>query len=85
VDINVPIGCGGVSVFPDDVVVGDCERVVVTPAEMAADIAEEATRMTRYESFVSERVREGLSIIGLYPPTDPENQIAFEDWKNGEE
>jgi regulator of RNase E activity RraA len=85
VDINVPIGCGGVPVFPDDVVVGDREGVVVIPAEMADDIADEATRMTKYERFASERVRQGKSIIGLYPPTDPRSLIEFEAWKDSQE
>lgn len=84
VDINVPIGCGGVPVFPDDVVVGDREGVVVIPAEMADEIADEATRMTKYERFASEKVRQGKSIIGLYPPTDPQSLMEFEAWKKDE-
>ena len=45
-DVNVPIGCGDVPVFPGDVIVGDGEGVVVTPAHLADDIAAEATSMT---------------------------------------
>ncbi|MEY3912390.1 MAG: hypothetical protein RL509_434, partial [Pseudomonadota bacterium] len=45
-DINVPIGCGDVAVFPGDVMVGDREGVVVIPAHLADEIAHEATEMT---------------------------------------
>lgn len=81
IDINVPIGCGGVPVFPGDIVVGDDEGVVIIPAEIADEIAEEATSMTLFESFVSERVHDGHTITGLYPPTDPATLPAFEAWK----
>jgi len=37
--------------------------------------------MTAFEDFVTERVLDGQSIIGLYPPTDPANRAAFEAWK----
>src|SRR3954463_7484433 len=45
-DINVPIGCGDVAVWPGDVVVGDGEGVIVIPAGVAPEVAEEATEMT---------------------------------------
>lgn len=83
VDINVPIGCGDVAVWPGDVIVGDGEGVVVIPAGIAADIAAEAVAMTLYEDFVLERVNAGQSILGLYPATEQANIDAFEAWKRG--
>ncbi|MGB7393672.1 MAG: ribonuclease activity regulator RraA [Pricia sp.] len=80
-DINVPIGCGDVAVFPGDVVLGDDDGVMIIPAHMADEVAEECLRMTAYEEFVMEKVKEGQSIIGLYPPTDPQNLKKFEVWK----
>lgn len=80
-EMNVPIGCGGVAVYPGDIVVGDDEGVVIIPAELADAVAKEAAAMTEFETFVAERVRAGQSIIGLYPPTDPANREAFERWK----
>ena len=80
-DINVPIGCGDAPVFPGDVMVGDAEGVVVIPAHMADEIAAEATEMTAFEDFVSEKVREGRSIVGLYPPTEETSRIDFETWR----
>ena len=81
IDINVPIGCGDTPVFPGDIVVGDAEGVVVIPAAIADEVATEAVEMTAFEDFVAERVLDGQSILGLYPPTDPANQQAFEAWR----
>ena len=61
----MPIGCGDVAVWPGDVVVGDGEGVVVIPAGIADEIAEEAVEMTAFEDFVTEKVLEGRSILGL--------------------
>lgn len=76
-DINVPIGCGGVPVYPGDIIVGDGEGVVVIPAHIANEIAEEAAAMTEFEDWVEEQVKTGRSTFGLYPPT-PETRAQFE-------
>ena len=62
-------------------VVGDGEGVVVIPAGIADEIADEALEMTAFEDFVTERVRAGQSILGLYPPTDERNRDAFAQWR----
>jgi regulator of RNase E activity RraA len=80
-DINVPIGCGDVPVWPGDVVVGDAEGVVVIPAGIADEIANEAFEMTAFEDFVSEEVLKGRSILGLYPPTDEQTLVDFAAWR----
>jgi len=80
-DINGPIGCGDVAVWPGDVVVGDAEGVVVIPAGIADEIAHEAVQMTAFEDFVTERVLEGRSILGLYPPTDERSREDFAAWR----
>ncbi len=80
-DINVPIGCGDVAVWPGDVVVGDGEGVIVIPAYLADQIATEATEMTAFEDFVTEKVLEGRSILGLYPPTDEQSRTDFAAWR----
>lgn len=84
-DINVPISCGDVAVFPGDVMVGDRDGVMVVPAHLADEIAEECTGMESYEDFVLEQVNAGTPIIGLYPPTKEENLAKYEEWrkKNG--
>ncbi|BFL61943.1 Demethylmenaquinone methyltransferase family [Roseomonas mucosa] len=81
IDINVPIGCGDAPVFPGDVVVGDNDGVIILPAALADEIAEEAVGMTAYEDFVTERVREGHTIIGLYPATNEKNLELFAEWR----
>ena len=81
IDINVPIGCGDVAVFPGDVVVGDDDGVMVIPAHLADEVAIETTNMTIFEDFVTEKVLEGRSIIGLYPPTAEQTLVDFEVWK----
>ena len=80
-DINVPIGCGDVAVWPGDVIVGDREGVIVIPAHLADEIADEAVEMTAFEDFVTEEVQKGRSIIGLYPPTDPQSKDDFAAWR----
>jgi regulator of RNase E activity RraA len=80
-DINVPIGCGDVAVFPGDVVVGDGEGVIVIPAAIADEVADEAVEMTAFEDFVTEKVMEGRSILGLYPPTDEQSRADFAAWR----
>ncbi len=80
-DINVPIGCGDAAVFPGDIIVGDDDGVIVIPAHLADELADEAINMTLYEDFVTERVLAGHSIVGLYPMTLESNKEAFELWK----
>jgi regulator of RNase E activity RraA len=81
IDINVPIGCGDAPVFPGDVIVGDGEGVVVIPAHLADEIADEAVEMTAFEDFVTEEVMKGRSILGLYPATDEQVLKDFAAWR----
>ena len=85
IELNGPIGCGDVAVFPGDVIVGDGEGVVVIPLHMVDDIAAEAFEMTAFEDFVTEQVQAGASVIGLYPPTAEKAKTDFIAWraKNG--
>ncbi|MEW5423307.1 ribonuclease activity regulator RraA [Amorphus sp. 3PC139-8] len=80
-DINVPIACGDAPVFPGDVMVGDGDGVMVIPAHLADEIADECTGMETFEDFVLEQVHAGAAIIGLYPCTKDENQAKFEEWR----
>lgn len=81
IDINLPIGCGDVAVFPGDIVVGDKEGVIVIPANIADEIGVEALEMTVFEDFVTEEVLGGRSIIGLYPPTEQQSKDDFAAWR----
>lgn len=81
IEMNVPIGCGDAPVFPGDILVGDADSVIVIPAHLADEIAAEAVEMTAYEDFAIERVRDGATIVGLYPATKEENLDLFKEWR----
>ncbi|WP_372003483.1 ribonuclease activity regulator RraA [Tistrella mobilis] len=81
IEIDGPIACGDVAVFPGDVLVGDADGVMVIPAHLADELAEESTAMESYEDFVLERVKAGAAIIGLYPATKQDSLDAYEIWR----
>jgi regulator of RNase E activity RraA len=80
VELNVPVGCSDVAIYPGDVVVGDAEGIVVIPNDLANRIAEEAWAQTQYDTFAAEAIAGGRSVIGLYPAT-PESQAEFNRWQ----
>ncbi len=79
VDVQVPIGCGGVPVYPNDIIVSDADGVVVIPRHMAAEVARDSFEQERLEKFVAMRVKQGHTIPGLYPPND-ENKALYQKW-----
>jgi regulator of RNase E activity RraA len=79
--INKPIGCGDAPVFPGDIVVGDDDSIIIIPAHLADEVADEAIEMTAYEDFALEQVQNGATIIGLYPATKEENLEKFAEWR----
>lgn len=81
VAINDAIACGGVPVFPGDIMVGDNEGVICIPAHLVDTVAEEAMEMTIFEDFVLEMVEAGASTFGLYPPTAPNTIEKFHKWR----
>ena len=81
IELNGPIGCGDVAVFPGDVIVGDQEGVIVIPLHLVDDIAHEATEMTAFEDFVTEQVKAGAAVIGLYPATSEKAQADYAAWR----
>ena len=79
-DLNVPVGCGGVPVYPGDVIVGDDEGVVVIPQHLADEVAEQSVEQEKMEAFILERVQGGAKLAGTYPPND-ETKAAFATWR----
>jgi regulator of RNase E activity RraA len=65
-----PIGCGGVAVFPNDVVVADGDGAVVIPAALVASAVPLAVEQEQLESWIIEEVRAGTPLPGLYPPDE---------------
>ncbi len=70
VDLNVPIGCAGVPIYPGDVLVGDIDGVVCIPRHLVDEVAHEAAEMESMEAFILRRVQDGLPLRGTYPPDE---------------
>ncbi len=79
-DMNVPIACAGVTVIPGDVIVGDAEGVIVVPAAVADEIAQDGLEQERKEEFLYTKIVGGASIVGTYPP-DETTLAEFAAWK----
>jgi regulator of RNase E activity RraA len=78
-DMNVPIACGGVAVYPGDIVFGDSEAVIIVPKHLAEEVAAEGAEMERRESFLIREIEAGRSIVGVYPP-DAATMARYADW-----
>jgi regulator of RNase E activity RraA len=63
-----PIGCGGVAVFPNDVIVSDDDGAVVIPQAMLEDVLATAPEQERFEAWVVREIERGEKLTGLYPP-----------------
>jgi regulator of RNase E activity RraA len=72
-----PIGCGGVAIYPDDVVVLDSDGAVLIPAKLVEEIVPLALEQERLEAWIMEEVEAGASLPGLYPP-NAENRARYE-------
>jgi regulator of RNase E activity RraA len=72
-----PIGCGGVAVFPDDVIVADDDGAVVIPAALVDDIAALALEQEALEAWIMQEVARGVPLLGLYPP-NAETRARYE-------
>ena len=75
-----PIGCGGVAVFPDDVVVVDDDGAVLIPAAYLDEMVATAPEQERLEGWIMEEVEMGAALPGLYPP-NAENKARYEKSK----
>ncbi len=72
-----PIGCGGVAVFPGDLIVSDADGSVVIPQDLINEVTATALEQERLESWIMAEVEGGAALPGLYPP-NPENQARYE-------
>lgn len=82
VDLNQPIACGDVAVFPGDIMVGDREGVVVIPRHLADEVARDAAEQEQLESWILNEVKAGKGIFGLYPPDD-DARARYQAWREG--
>ncbi len=76
VDWQAPIACGGVAVFPGDVVVVDDDGAVLIPAALLDDILSLAPEQERLENWIMQQVERGVALPGLYPP-NAENKARY--------
>ncbi|HWN36401.1 MAG TPA: ribonuclease activity regulator RraA [Pseudonocardia sp.] len=83
VDLQVPIGCAEVAVYPGDIMVGDRDGVVCVPRELVDEVAEAAAAQDRLEDFILARVDAGAPLRGTYPPD--EHTLADYRRKSGAE
>jgi regulator of RNase E activity RraA len=72
-----PIGCGGVAVFPDDIVVADEDGAVVVPAALFEDVLPAAIEQERFEAWIIKEVEKGAALPGLYP-ANAETRARYE-------
>jgi len=79
-----PIGCGGVAVFPNDVVVADDDGAVLIPQAMLDDVLADSVEQERLEGWIMSEVENGAALPGLYPP-NADNQARYQAWKQRRE
>ena len=72
-----PIACGGVAVFPDDLVLADGDGAVVIPAALVDEVLAEAVEQERIEARIMEEVGCGVALPGLYP-MNAETRVRYE-------
>lgn len=81
---NEPIGCGGVAIYPEDIIVADDDGAVVIPKDLLDFVAHEGAEHELYESWVFGEVDKGAKLPGLYPPND-ESKARYAEWRRRRE
>ena len=74
-----PVGCGGVAIFPDDIIMVDDDGAVVIPQKLLPEVVDAAFEQERMEEWIMTQVDQGASLPGLYPP-NAENKARYEEW-----
>jgi regulator of RNase E activity RraA len=74
-----PIGCGGVAVFPNDIVVVDADGAVLIPAALLDEVVAASVEQERLEGWIMSQVEAGMELPGLYPPNE-ENAARYKAW-----
>ena len=81
VDWQQPIGCGGVAIFPGDMIVADQDGAVVIPAAMVAEVTAQAIEQERLEGWIMTEIDRGVPLPGLYP-ANAETKARYDAWKS---
>ena len=78
------IACGGVAVFPNDVIVVDGDGAVLIPAALLDDVIAASVEQERLEGWIMSQVEQGAALPGLYPPNE-ENAARYQAWAQARE
>ena len=81
-DLQVPISCAGVAVYPGDVIHGDADSVSVIPAHLAAELADICEAQDQLEAYLALRIERGEALWGLYPPSEA-TRVQYREWVAG--
>jgi regulator of RNase E activity RraA len=81
VDWQRPIGCGGVAIFPGDMIVADQDGAVVIPAAMVEEVTALAVEQERLEGWIMTEIERGVPLPGLYP-ANAETKARYDAWKS---
>ena len=79
VELNQPIGCAGVAVYPGDILVGDGEGVVVIPQHLADEVADDAVAAVEYEAYAELQIARGRTIFEVFPATEASRR-EYDHW-----
>lgn len=79
-DTDITIACGGATVQPGDIIVGDADGVIVIPPSIAREVAEAAAEQEHLDAWIADRVAEGHPVDGLFPP-NAEWRQRYEQWR----
>jgi regulator of RNase E activity RraA len=83
VDWQKPIACGGVAIFPDDILVADDDGAVVIPAALLDEVVAAAIEQEKLEAWVIREVQNGAPLPGLYPP-NAETRARYEAFRKSQ-
>jgi regulator of RNase E activity RraA len=81
VDWQQPIGCGGVAIFPDDILIADQDGAVVIPKDIAQETLDSSSESEALEEWILDQVNAGRKLPGLYPPNEAA-KAEFESWRS---
>ncbi|MEO8250463.1 MAG: ribonuclease activity regulator RraA, partial [Burkholderiales bacterium] len=76
--------CGGVAVFPNDVIVVDNDGAVLIPAALVEDVVKAAVEQERLEGWIMREVENGTPLPGLYPP-NAETAARYAEWAKADD
>lgn len=82
-DCDLTISCGGATVQPGDVIVGDGDGVIVLPSNIAEAVVDDALEQEIQDGWIAEQVGAGHPVAGLFPP-DAEWKARYRQWRQNQ-